>query len=203
MKEKSLRMEIVDDKYYAVSDMIALGSHTKGYELVKGILYPLCAGARTSYITGTLFYALTTYSKHSPMWVFGPGAPFQCFDFDYERVRRPDAAVFPLNRMSVEELSSDYCLKVVPDIIVEVVSEFDMARYARVKINDWLKSGVKIVWELHPETNEIITYRANGIVLLDEESLLEEPTLLPGFSITVRQIFADPPFLQPDRIIES
>ena len=62
-----------------------------------------------------------------------------------------------------------------------------------MKVDQWLNAGVNSVWVLQPENKTVKVIRADGsIQLLCEKDTLSEPVLLPGFSVSVARLFAQP-----------
>ncbi|SPF55381.1 conserved hypothetical protein [Candidatus Sulfopaludibacter sp. SbA4] len=77
-----------------------------------------------------------------------------------------------------------------PDIAVEVIDPGDLAEYSLRKIWTYLGSGVKEVWQIVPEIEIVMIYRGvKSVTVLDVAESLSTP-LLPGWEISVRQIFS-------------
>ena len=81
-------------------------------------------------------------------------------------------------------------LRVAPELVVEVVSPGDVASRLRGKVSAWLDEGVKLVWVAYPEEREIHVFRSSGgaSILAAEEQISGED-VLPGFAVTVRDLF--------------
>jgi Uma2 family endonuclease len=76
-----------------------------------------------------------------------------------------------------------------PDLAIEVVSS-EAARDLQRKIALYLGFGGQSVWSVFPAQRCVIIDRANGqITRLLEHQLLEDPGVLPGFSMPVSAIF--------------
>jgi Uma2 family endonuclease len=79
-----------------------------------------------------------------------------------------------------------------PDLAVEVKSPDDSYRQMRDTAAYYLANGVKLVWLVYPEKRIIEVYRADGdIQILNEEDTLDGGDVLPGFSMAVRDVFAN------------
>ena len=77
-----------------------------------------------------------------------------------------------------------------PDLAVEVKSPSDSYRQMREKAAYYLANGTKMVWLVYPEKRIIEVYRADGeIQILTEDDMLDGGDVLPGFSMSVSDIF--------------
>jgi len=45
-----------------------------------------------------------------------------------------------------------------PDLAVEVVSPNDTASEVQSKVQMWLKSGVRLMWVVYPDTHSVVVY---------------------------------------------
>jgi len=78
----------------------------------------------------------------------------------------------------------------VPDLAVEIASQSDTDEDLLRKKNRYLKAGTKEVWLMSPETPEVRQYTQTGArVLMGADQITTD--LLPGFSITVEELFRD------------
>ncbi len=90
---------------------------------------------------------------------------------------------------------------IVPDLAVEIESPTDMAYLIESKIEQYQKAGVKMVWQVRPFSRRVDVYRL-------ERGLLPEPVgsdgelsgeeVVPGFRLTVSEIFDFPPDPNPE-----
>jgi Uma2 family endonuclease len=109
-----------------------------------------------------------------------------------ETVRRPDVALFCANRLRGVDLDQ-VPMPVAPDLVIEIVSRNDRADDLLLKVSQYLAAGVKAVWLLYPNTKLAYRYAASKIEPEVRSSAagqtLEDPELLPGFSLPLEQIF--------------
>jgi len=78
-----------------------------------------------------------------------------------------------------------------PDLAVEVVSPSDTAEDIDRKIEQYLAAGAAAVWVFYPETRHIRMDRRSGETRkISGGQKLEEPELLPGFSLPLEEVFA-------------
>lgn len=78
-----------------------------------------------------------------------------------------------------------------PDLAVEVKSPTDSIRAVRDKAALYLAHGTQIVWLVFPETQRVEVYTADGEILdVSISGTLDGGTVLPGFTLEVRRLFA-------------
>ena len=72
---------------------------------------------------------------------------------------------------------------------MEVVPDGRAVREHYWRISDYFAAGGKRVWVIYPEHNEVYIHGQRGITCKQGEDLLEDPELLPGFSVKVSSLF--------------
>jgi Uma2 family endonuclease len=78
-----------------------------------------------------------------------------------------------------------------PDLVVERLSPSNRDREMRIRINNYLSVGA-IVWLVEPEEHRIEIYvTGQPVKLLWENDTLDGGTLLPGFTLPVKDIFPE------------
>jgi Uma2 family endonuclease len=83
-------------------------------------------------------------------------------------------------------------LEVPPDLAVEVLSPSNTRREMEIKLAEYAKAGVKLVWYVDPEQKEVEVYpRGNPKrkKTLGVEETLDGGDVLPGFTLPVAKIF--------------
>jgi Uma2 family endonuclease len=81
-------------------------------------------------------------------------------------------------------------LQGAPDLAVEVISPSNSARDLNRKVEQYLRAGAQAVWLLYDDTRYVIVHRQGEIRKYESGQVLEEPGLLPGFSVPVDELFA-------------
>lgn len=100
-------------------------------------------------------------------------------DISFSSVRRP-----MVTKGSVPTMS---------DLAIEVQSPNDTVKAMREKATYYLANGAQLVWLIYPRKRFVEVYYANGeIDIFREGETLSGEELLPGFSLPVTDIFADP-----------
>ena len=105
-----------------------------------------------------------------------------------ETVRIPDVSFVPADRM--REIDLDRRIQGAPALAIEVVSPTDLAEELTQKVKQYLAAGAKAVWVFYPKTREVQVFRADGgSFVRHEHETLEDPDLLPGFSLDLKAVF--------------
>ncbi len=105
-----------------------------------------------------------------------------------ETVRIPDVSFVPADRM--REVDLDRRIPGAPALAIEVVSPTDLAEDLRRKVEQYLAAGTRAVWVFYPKNREVQVFRADGASFIrHEHERLEEPELLPGFSLDLKAVF--------------
>ncbi len=108
---------------------------------------------------------------------------------DPDTVRAPDLAFVTKARQEQTGKVEGYWPG-APDLAVEVVSPNDSFSEVEEKALAWLVAGTQVVWIVDPRQRHVTVYRdRDDIVVLDRESTLAEPNLLPGWHVHVGEIF--------------
>jgi Uma2 family endonuclease len=111
--------------------------------------------------------------------------PETCYHLTEDDSLIPDVAVILSGTPDVDHAGR---VTSAPDIVVEVVSS-EPARRLQEKIEIYLRSGVKAIWVFYPELRIITVHRQGSVTKLEAGQTLEEPELLPGFSVPVVAFF--------------
>lgn len=80
---------------------------------------------------------------------------------------------------------------VVPDLAVEVVSPNDQAEELRIKVAEYLRGGVPLVWVVYPQLRLVDVYDgAKTMRTVEENEVLDGGAVLPGLKLALDTIFA-------------
>jgi len=106
-----------------------------------------------------------------------------------DTVRAPDFAFTAAERAPAR--GAPGWVRVVPDLVAEVVSSGDRPSEVAEKVRMWLDAGVRLVWVVYPSRRVIEVYRAGQptLVLHDGDSL-DGGDVVPGFTCPVSEVFA-------------
>jgi Uma2 family endonuclease len=184
--------------HYTPEDLLATPDG-KRYELVGGQLVERKMGLESSWVGGRLHSRLDRHcEEHSIGWVLPADDGYQCFPHDPGLVRRPDVSFIRYGRLPGEVLPTGWG-KIPPDLAVEVISPNDSADELEVKLDDYQKVAVPLVWVVNPKSRTVMVYRRDGSVSrLRETDELSGEDVIPGFRCPVRDLF--PPRKAPKSV---
>lgn len=87
----------------------------------------------------------------------------------------------------------DPLCRIVPNLAVEVLSASNTRKEMGEKLLDYFGCGVELVWYVEPVARTIRVYRSSKqSKLLRETQTIDAPSLLPGFSFALADLFAEP-----------
>lgn len=102
--------------------------------------------------------------------------------------RLPDISFIAGQRARV----TDGSVPRMPDLAVEIKSRDDSLKELREKANYYLLNGTRLVWIVDLAKRLVIVLTPDEEQILLENEILSGGDVLPGFSMPVHDIFADP-----------
>jgi len=107
-------------------------------------------------------------------------------------VRIPDVAYVSWSRVPGGRVPSDPIPKMAPDIAVEVVSDSNTKKEMARKRREYFEAGGSLVWIVDPDDRTVAVYTApEQFTLLRESQVLDGGAILPGFTLPLRDLFAE------------
>lgn len=107
-----------------------------------------------------------------------------------DTVRAPDAAFVQQRHVENAGEIEGYWVG-APDLVVEVVSPTDSVGYVEDKVVEWIEAGSRMVWVVSSKLRTVTVYRSlTEITTLTEKDTLDGNDVLPGFQMSVSEIFA-------------
>ena len=87
------------------------------------------------------------------------------FTLDNTAVRSPDASWMSDERYSsVELIELKKFARIVPEFVVELMSESDSLRELQEKMEEYIDNGVLLGWLINPKTEEVYIYREDSTI---------------------------------------
>lgn len=109
---------------------------------------------------------------------------------DPDTVRGPDIAFLTRERLAGRSINAPGFRPGPPDLAIEVISPSNRPGEMRRKLREYFESGARRVWYVYPVNRSVSAHFPDGSVRhYTEDDTLEDPELLPGFSLPVRAIF--------------
>ncbi len=158
-------------------------------ELIDGTLVEKAMGYYESRLAMALVYFLERYFDTNPnFFLLGEAGMIRV---NQNQVRMADVAVFAWDRFPGRKLPPGQILDMVPDLPVEVLSPDNTKEEMCRKRREYFKGGARLVWEADPATRTVEVFTSPDVsTVLDESGVLDGGTVLPGFSLPIRNWFA-------------
>ena len=112
--------------------------------------------------------------------------------------RRPDVSYFELAKFpSLEVLLQDPpVIECEPNLAIEVVSPSNTIAEMDARIAHFFKTGVLLVWVVHPQSKQVCVYRSTkDCDILEIGDILDGGIVLPGYSLPLNELFNLPSLL--------
>ena len=173
---------------YTAADLAHLPDDSKRYELVRGELIEMPPPKRShGIITSHLIILLGTFIRAHDLGEINNETGYRLAE-DPDTVRAPDIAF--ISKARIPPLTDEYD-QVLPDLVVEVLSAGNTVEDMDDKIAEYFAAGVRQVWLFSAKNHTIRMHRSpKQITILDANDVLDGGDILPGFSVSVRDIFA-------------
>jgi Uma2 family endonuclease len=159
------------------------------FELLAGEIVEMAAAGGQHSRVGTRFLSrLDAFvDEHGLGGAYGPDTGFVIQEHP-DTVVVPDVAFVRADRLPPEDEQAGF-LRLVPDLVLEVVSPYDTRREVADKVALYLAVGVKAILVADVRPMQIVVHRSgHAAVTLGEADRIEVPDLLPGFSVPVRDV---------------
>ncbi len=183
-------MEVVRREVTA-EELLRMADDGFRYELVRGELRRMTpAGNVHGRVAMNIGTALNNHVKaHDLGTVYAAETGFRLAT-DPDTVRAPDVAFVSRERVEAVGEVEGYWPG-APDLAVEVVSPDDSHVEVEEKVFDWLDAGTKMVLAVSPRRRSVTLYRSQSdITILTGTDVLDGGDVVPGFQLTLREIFA-------------
>lgn len=163
-------------------------------ELVHGELRPLMSNNPIhSSINSNLAFLIGVYARQAkvPVHVLcGEVGVFTSLGSPATS-RAADLAVISKERLP--ELPASGFLRVMPELLVEIISGSNTWTDTFEKIYEYFEGGAKLVWIVDPAMKEVRVFRSakeNELLRASSGDALNGENVLPGFSAPVADVFA-------------
>jgi Uma2 family endonuclease len=159
------------------------------FELVEGVLVEKPMGYRESRIAVVISTELELYMReHSLGLVAGSDGMMRIAT---GLVRMPDVSVVLWERLPGRKVPSEPIPSLAPDLAVEVLSPSNTRAEMDRKIAEYFEAGCRTVWIVDPNGRTITSFSSSSdFTLLTGSDDVTAQSVLPGFSISVSEIFA-------------
>ncbi len=107
-------------------------------------------------------------------------------------VRIPDVSFIAWDRIPGRKVPKEPIPNLVPNLAVEVLSKSNTPAEMKRKRREYFKAGVALMWIVDPEARTITVYTSpRNPKTLTETQTLDGGNVLPGFTLSLRDLFAE------------
>lgn len=159
-------------------------------ELEDGILVEKPMGWYESILAAVILGRLYVYLKtHDLGHVLGANGSLKILP---DNVKIPDVCFISWERFPRKKLPRRPIPDLVPDFVVEVLSETNTPKEMDDKLKKYLRAGVRLVWYVDPQTRSAKMYSSRtSVTEIDENGVLAGGEVLPGFQVPLRELFEE------------
>lgn len=158
-------------------------------ELVDGVLVEKTVGYYESHLAVRLILLIGAFAEQHHLGCVT--APDGMMRLAPGLVRIPDVSFTSWDRLPGRRVPRVPIADLVPDLAVEVISPSNTDREMERKLEEYLAAGVRLVWYVLPEPQEVHVYTAERHDVLTIEKELSGGDVLPGFVLPLRQLFEE------------
>ena len=173
-----------------LNDLILVNASRGQCELVDGTLVEKVMGWRESLLAAVFIRILSQFVKdHDLGVVSGPDGFMRILG---SQVRGPDVAFISWDRLPGGRIPTDAVPEIVPDLVVEVLSDGNTYAEMARKRREYFHAGVRLVWMVDPNERTVAAYTdITKHELFDEDASLSGRDVLPGLTILLAEVFGE------------
>jgi Uma2 family endonuclease len=159
------------------------------FELVDGVLVEKAMAYRESLLALLLGRILLDFVEPRNLGlVSGADGTVRLFP---GLVRVPDVAFAHWERFPDRKIPEQPIPSLVPDLVIEVLSDSNTKPEMERKRSEYFSSGVRLVWEVDPVARTVTVYTPDGrVAVLDSSQTLDGADVLPGFTLRLSELFS-------------
>ena len=183
-------MTTAKNKLLTAEDLLRLHSQGVKGELIDGVLHEtVSVGEEHGHIAGIFITFLNIHIRPRRLGRAGGTDVGVLIGRNPDTVREPDVYYVSAERLPLDVRVRGY-LEVMPELVVEIVSPSDTQEAVNGKTRMWLAHGALMVIEVYPEEQAVMVHRPGvPAVTLTGDDALDGGDVLPGFSLTLSEIF--------------
>jgi Uma2 family endonuclease len=158
-------------------------------ELLRGVMLPVAPVRRVHWkVTGKFDRSLGNYADANRLGDVGPEAGF-LLERDPDTVLAPDISFVAAGREWPDDALG--WPEMAPDLAVEVLSPSNTRREIALKVEIYLRAGVRLVWVADAEARTVVVHAAGRPPrTLGVGDALDGEDVLPGYRLPLADLFA-------------
>jgi Uma2 family endonuclease len=158
------------------------------FELVDGVLVEKPMGYMESAIAAVIITELSNFLRETKAGIVTGEAGMMRLTRGLVRI--PDVSVVLWERIPGRKFPKEPIPTLAPDLAVEVLSKSNTAAEIDRKLREYFAAGCRCAWVVDPDTRSVRVYSdPESSVLLHGDQLVKAEAVLPGFEISVSDIF--------------
>ena len=172
-------------------DVVRAEGHTgRCCELIDGVLVEKTVGYLESLLAGAILEALRGFVRPQNLGiVLGADGTLRILP---RQVRIPDVCFIRWDRFPDGKLPQVPIPPVAPDLAVEVLSSGNTEAEMERKLREYFEAGTVLVWYVDPASRSVTVYTApDQSTILDADATLTGGDVLPGFTLSLCELFAE------------
>ena len=168
------------------------GRPNKLYELVESTLVEKPMGHVESIVAAKLIVRLGTFIELHKLGYFSGSDDL--IRLMPKVVRGPDVSFTSWTQRPERTADTDAISKVIPSLVVEVLSEGNTRGEIAKKLKDYFFAGVQLAWVIDPKARTADAYTApDAKTEIPADGTLDGGAVLPGFTLPLADLFVDLP----------
>ena len=161
------------------------------FELIDGVLVEKTMSSYESYLAIQIAVVLAGYVSSLKLGVvLGADGMLKIMP---DQIRIPDVCFIAKAKLPGKFSPQIPISSLIPDLAVEVLSKNNTRQEMDEKLGEYFEVGVREVWYVDPQLKRVRVYETRtNLRELTEADTLESRIALPGFSLSLKELFADP-----------
>jgi len=157
-------------------------------ELEDGILVEKPMGWYESILAVLVAHKISSYlDDHDLGQVLGADGSLKILP---RMVKIPDVSFVSWARFPKSRLGRRPIPALIPDLVVEVLSDTNTKKEMAMKLDRYFKAGVLLVWYIDPESRTATAFTSlSDAVTIEEDGKLDGGEVLPGFTLSLTWLF--------------
>ena len=159
------------------------------FELIDGVLVEKTMGYYESVLATVFIQLIRNYLDDNNLGiVLGSDGTLRILP---AQVRAPDVSFLSWRHFPNRKLVRKAIPNLAPDLAIEVLSPSNTKREMDRKLREYFQAGTQLVWYVDPEPRTVTVYTSvTQSEILGEDQSLDGGDVLPGFQLSIRDLFA-------------